>query len=61
MLSAIAATLAGRASSDDPLVQLDELGERRHREALVVVDERLPRLVAEHERVRRASRGSARA
>ena len=37
------------------LVQLDELGERRHREALVVVDDLLAGLVAEHERVRRAA------
>ena len=52
MLSAIARTFAGRASEADPLVQVDELGERRHREALVLVDVALSGLVAEHVRVR---------
>ena len=53
MLSATASTVAGPREQADPLVQVDELGERRDREALVLVDEALARLVAEHVGVRR--------
>ena len=48
-------TLAGRASERDALVQLDELGERRDREALVLVDVALPGEMAEHEGLGRAA------
>ena len=55
VLRAMHATRAGRAISADPLVELDELAQRRDRVALVVVDVALSRLVAEHEHVRRAA------
>ena len=55
VLSAIATTFAGRARSVERSCSSTSSGERRHREALVVVDVALPGLVAEHERVRGAS------
>ena len=44
VLSAIASTFAGRASRLIRSCSVDELGERRDREALVVVDDRCPAL-----------------
>ena len=56
MLSATAATRAGRAGQREPLVQLDELAQRRDRvrPAAGALDLRRPDFVAEDEQVRRA-------
>ena len=55
MLSAIATTFAGRAISDERSYSSTSSAERRHREALVVVDDLLADLVAEDEGVRGAA------
>src|SRR5262249_57534716 len=47
---------AGRPRDQgEPLMEGDELAQRRDREARVAVDDRLARLMAEDERVRRAA------
>ena len=59
VLSATHATRALRRGQRDRLVQRDQLCERRQRVPGVALDLRRPGLVAEHERVRRARRGSS--